>query len=216
DAIRFVRERGPELFHADPNRIAVAGTSAGGYLTLTTGFRTTPRPVALVSIYGYGNLLAPWYMEPSPHARHNGQKVTREEALQQISSKPVADDRDRTGAGFKFYFYSRQQGNWPQIVSGWDPRLTPEKFNLYMPIKNVTSDYPPTLLVHGDNDTDVPHYESVLMAAELKYRKVEHEFISVAGGEHGFGGADPQAVNNAYQKAFQFLRKRLSIKTGNE
>ena len=34
DAFAWIRRQGPERFDADPSRIAVAGASAGGYLTL--------------------------------------------------------------------------------------------------------------------------------------------------------------------------------------
>src|SRR5262245_7342862 len=56
DAFAWIRHNGPRLFNIDPTRIAVAGGSAGGYLTLTSGFRVRPRPVALLSLYGYGDL----------------------------------------------------------------------------------------------------------------------------------------------------------------
>ena len=49
DAFRWIRDKGPELFDADPRAIAVSGGSAGGYLTLVTGYRIQPRPVALVA-----------------------------------------------------------------------------------------------------------------------------------------------------------------------
>ncbi|MBM3891689.1 MAG: alpha/beta hydrolase, partial [Verrucomicrobia bacterium] len=44
DAFRWLRREGPLRFHLDPDRIAVAGGSAGGYLTLVTGHRVQPRP----------------------------------------------------------------------------------------------------------------------------------------------------------------------------
>ena len=39
------------------NRIGIWGNSAGGYLTLTAGFRVKPRPQVLVSLYGYGDVI---------------------------------------------------------------------------------------------------------------------------------------------------------------
>lgn len=210
DAFRWVREKGPELFHADPDRIAVAGASAGGYLTLTAGFRVKPRPVALVPLFGYGSLVADWYSQPSTWPRHNPMKVSREEAYREVSGPPISDDRDRKGNGGKFYLFCRQQGYWPKGVSGWDPIQEPEKFFPFMAAKNVTADYPPTFLIHGDQDTDVPHEESVQMAAEFKRHNVDHRFVSLKGGEHGFGGADKEAIDKAYQEAFAFLKERLT------
>jgi dipeptidyl aminopeptidase/acylaminoacyl peptidase len=163
----------------------------------------------LVSVFGYGSLIAPWYTEPSTYPRHNAEKITKEDAEKQVSGKPVSDDRDRSGQGFKFYNYCRQNGIWPQGVSGWDPKTESDKFNPFMPIKNVTDKYPPTFLMHGDNDTDVPHSESVQMDAELTKHNIDHKLVILKNGEHGFGGADPNAIDAAYKEAFQFLRERL-------
>jgi acetyl esterase/lipase len=56
----------------------------------------------------------------------------------------------------------------------------------FCPIRNVTEDYPPTLLIHGDQDTDVPFRQSVLMAEELESRGAEHELIAMPNRGHVF------------------------------
>ena len=209
DGMRWVHERGPELFHGDADRVAVTGGSAGGYLTLAAGYRANPRPVALVAFWGYGDLVGPWYSQPSPHPRHNKVKVSRDEAYQQVSGDPVADSRDRKGDGGAFYQFCRQTGAWPKAVSGWDPHQEPEKFAPYEPLRNVTKDYPPTFLIHGETDTDVPYEQSVLMAAELKRHGVEHRLVSLSNAEHGLEGGDKDQIDDAYRDAFVFLREHL-------
>ncbi len=67
DAYDWVISQGPELFNVDPDRLAVIGHSAGGYLTLMAGFLFHPRPKALVSFYGYGDILGDWYSRPDPY-----------------------------------------------------------------------------------------------------------------------------------------------------
>jgi acetyl esterase/lipase len=168
-----------------------------------------PRPRALVSLYGYGDIVGPWYSEPSPHPRHQVSKLSREEAFKQVSGKPISDSRERKGDGGAFYQFCRQQGLWPQAVSGWDPRKEPEKFYPYMAVKNVTADYPPTLLIHGDKDTDVPYEQSEMMAGEFRKHQVEHRLIRLEGGEHGLAGADPKLINRAYADAATFLERHL-------
>lgn len=209
DAFRWIHQEGSQLFHGDAGKIAVMGGSAGGYLTLVSGYRVEPRPAALVSFWGYGDLIGDWYSTPSPHERHQRPGMTREEALQQVSGPPISDDRERQGNGGAFYDYCRQHGIWPQEVSGWDPRAEAEKFYPYMPLRNVTEEYPPTLLIHGTEDTDVPYEQSVLMAEELKRHGVVHELISIAGGEHGLGGGDPRRIDAAYDSALEFLQRYL-------
>ncbi len=66
DAYRWVREDGQGLFGCDPNRIGVAGGSAGGYLTLMTGFCVQPRPKALMVYCGYGDIDGDWYKPARP------------------------------------------------------------------------------------------------------------------------------------------------------
>ena len=56
DAYNWVRRSGPHLFRIDPDRIAVVGHSAGGYLTLMTGTCVQPRPERWSPFTGTGTL----------------------------------------------------------------------------------------------------------------------------------------------------------------
>ena len=210
DAFRWIRGPAAKEFHLDPSRIAVTGGSAGGYLTLATGYRVQSPPQALVAFWGYGDLIGPWYSNPSSHPRHNQIEPTREEAWQQVSGAPVADSRNRKGNGGLFYNYCRQTGLWPKNVSGWDPHSEPEKFVPFMPVKNVTTDWPPTLMIHGTADTDVPHEQSELMARQLADHNVRHQLISIEDGEHGLAGGDPVRIEQAYHQVEQFLDQILA------
>jgi acetyl esterase/lipase len=212
DAFRWIGDKGPALFHADPVRIAVVGGSAGGYLTLVTGYRAKPRPVALVPLWGYGDLIGPWYSQPSPHPRHHTTKLSREEAFKQVAGPPVSDSRQRKGDGGGFYQFCRQQGLWPKAVSGWDPHSDAENFTPFMPVRNVTPNYPPTLLIHGETDTDVPHEQSVVMSVELKKHRVEQRLLSIPNAEHGLAGVDASISAEAYRAAADFLQKHLEQK----
>ena len=209
DAFRWVQEQGPGLFHANPDRVAVVGGSAGGYLTLTAGFRVQPRPVALVSLWGYGDLVGPWYSSPSPHPAHQRVKLSRDEAWRQVSGPPVSDARDRQGDGGAFYQFCRQQGLWPQAVSGSTRTRNRRSSFLTCPSRTSHGEFPPTLLIHGSDDTDVPCEQSTMMAAEFRRHHVEHRLIVVPHAEHGLAGADPQQVETAYRSAVEFVRSHL-------
>lgn len=207
DAYAWVRNKGPELFGADPNRIAVIGHSAGGYLTLTSGYVLRPRPKALVSFYGYGDITGPWYSRPDPfYSREPA--VSKEQAYASVGKTPISEDRKENRV--TFYLYCRQQGLWPKEVVGYDPDVEPRAFDPFSPVRNVSKEYPPTLLLHGDKDTDVPFDQMGQMAEELKKNGVVHETIPVSGGGHGFDHdmKDPQTVQ-AFDRVIAFLKSWL-------
>jgi len=184
DAYRWVRSEGPKLFLIDPDRIAVVGHSAGGYLALMAGFVLKPSPRAVVSFYGYGDIAGAWYSRPDSF--YNRQpRVSKDEAYKAIGTRIVSDDLYGNRMD-KFYLYTRQQGLWPLEVVGHDPDREPALFDPFCPLRNVTKDYPPALLLHGENDTDVPFEQSVLMAKELERKGVQHELISMPGRGHVF------------------------------
>ena len=207
DAFKWVREKGPALYKIDPKRVAVIGHSAGGYLTLMTGFAVEPRPQALVAFYGYGDIDGDWYAKPDPFYRKTQKLVSQEEAHKVIGAIETTGGPNRG----KFYLYCRQNGLWPKEVTGHDPEKEPKAFDRFCPIRNVTKDYPPTLLLHGDNDTDVPHQQSVDMAKELKRVGVTHELISLKGYGHGFDGKGMKdaKVGPAFDQVMAFLKKHV-------
>jgi acetyl esterase/lipase len=207
DAYRWLRETGPARFGVDPERIAVAGASAGGYLTLMTGFCVQPRPRALVSYFGYGDITTPWYAEPDPFYRQQP-LVSREDAERAVGRTPLCEPPVPNQRG-QFYLYCRQQGRWPQEVAGHDPRREKAWFDRYCPIRNVSPDYPPTLLIHGTADTDVPYSESSAMAAWVKERGVPHELITLEGAGHGLSGANPEEAARTHAQALAFIRRHL-------
>src|SRR5262245_20777025 len=167
DAFRWLREQGPKLFHADPARVAVTGGSAGGYLTLMAGVCVRPRPRALVAYWGYGDVDGAWYTQPSAFYRKLP-LVSKEEAGRAVGGKVLTGTEGGTPAKARgrFYLYLRQHGLWTREVTGFDPQKERDRLDPYCPVRNVTADYPPTLLVHGTEDTDVPYEQSAAMAKE--------------------------------------------------
>jgi endo-1,4-beta-xylanase len=209
DACRWIREKGPALFGADPDRLAVIGYSAGGYLTLMAGCCVEPRPKALVSFYGYGDIVGPWYSRPDP-GYCKAPAVSKEEAYRVVGKNMVCDGESHPQRG-RFYLYCRQQGLWPKEVSGHDPDAEPEFFVPYCPERNVTPEYPPTFLLHGDKDGDVPYHLSVTMAEALARAGVEHQFITIPNGPHGFDFffAKEPVVIDGFERELAFLKKHL-------
>jgi acetyl esterase/lipase len=214
DAFHWLGEQGRKRLRIDPDRMVVTGGSAGGYLTLMTGFRAKPRPVALVAYWGYGDVDGDWYTKPSEHYRKQVPLVGKEEAYRAVGgSVRTGTEGDGQKARGRFYLYLRQNGLWTKEVTGFDPDQDRQKLDGYCPVRNVSRVFPPTLLIHGTEDTDVPYEQSVAMAKELERHKVPHELITVKGAGHGLAGGDKKLVGDAHEKAAAFIRDHLKGKT---
>jgi acetyl esterase/lipase len=213
DAYHWIRSEGPSILNIDPDHIAVVGHSAGGYLTLMAGFRLIPRPKALVSFYGYGDITSDWYSKPDSF--YNQMKpVSQDQAFQSIGDTIISGiTTEQLGNNrFLFYLYCRQHGLWPIEVSGHNPEKENIWFDDYEPIRNITPEYPPTMLLHGEKDNDVPFQQSVLMADLLKRNGIEYEFIRNPNWGHAFDEdlsmKDP-AVQEAFRQVMIFLNKHV-------
>jgi acetyl esterase/lipase len=207
DACKWVREKGPELFHIDSQRIAIMGGSAGGYLTLAAGFRVVPRPKALVSFWGYGDIAGAWYSRPDPFYSKMP-AVLKEEAYKAVGDRVISESSGKNNR-HRFYFYCRQQGLWPKEVVGHDPDKEPQAYDAFCPVRNVSAQYPPTLLIHGTKDTDVPYEQSTMMAKELSRKGVAHELITIQDAGHGLAGAKPAVVAETHDRVLAFLSKYM-------
>lgn len=162
NGVRYLRAHAAEL-GIDPDRIAVAGGSAGGHLALMVGLTSgksdlEPRsPYAgissavscVIDLYGIANLL------------------TRQET-----------ERDGSLTG-------RRRLGGPLAVFG-AASIDADVFKAASPVTHVTTKSPPVLIVHGRADTTVDHGQSVELARALQGRGVPHELILLDGVGHTF------------------------------
>ncbi|OAE00476.1 alpha/beta hydrolase [Arthrobacter sp. OY3WO11] len=75
------------------------------------------------------------------------------------------------------------------LVGGSDDR---DLLAAASPVSYVAPGAPPFLLVHGDSDGLVPHSQTDLLAAALADAGVEHDVVTIRGGDHCFFGAEDQ------------------------
>jgi acetyl esterase/lipase len=76
------------------------------------------------------------------------------------------------------------------------------------PVTHVHTGAPPFLLQHGEEDTWVPHDQSVRLAGALRGAGVPVEFESVPGADHFFCGASDADVEAIFGRALDFLVRR--------
>jgi acetyl esterase/lipase len=73
------------------------------------------------------------------------------------------------------------------------------------PVAHVHGGAPPFLLQHGEEDTWVPHEQSVRLADALRAVGGSVELETVPGADHFFGGAPDAEVEAIFQRALGFI-----------
>lgn len=210
DGLKWVRQAGPELFHADPSRLVVAGASAGGYLALMSGIVSDPPPLAIVSYWGFGDVDGDWTTKPS-EAYRKGKLIEKETAWAGVGEQVLTSTNPQNGRGRStFFLYLKQTGRWINAVSGLDPQTDREKLTPFCPIRNLSPKYPPTLFLHGTADRDVPVEQSLDMARELNRHGVARELITIEGGGHSLWGGDRKQIEQAFQRSTEYIREHLT------
>ncbi|MEO2019011.1 MAG: alpha/beta hydrolase [Fuerstiella sp.] len=207
--LEWVQKTGPELFDADPSRLVVAGASAGGYLALMSGIVCNPAPTAIVSYWGFGDVDGDWTTQPAA-AYRKGKLIDRDVAWSGVGSQALTSANKENGRGrAAFFLYLKQTGRWVNAVSGFDPKVEREKLTPFCPIRNLSAEYPPTLMLHGTADNDVPVGQSVAMAGKLKRLGVSHELITIEGGGHSLWGGDRKLIEQAFARSMEYIREHL-------
>lgn len=161
-AVRWMRAEASS-FGVDPERIGVAGGSAGGHLALLLGYTSdveefdgdsghagvSSRVQAVVNLYGPTDL-----------------------------TTEFARNQSETGSLLKKFFggtYDEQ----------------PAKYEEASPIRYVTGDDPPTLILHGTIDKVVPINQADLLSKKLKETGVPYIYDRLPGWPHAMDLAQP-------------------------
>jgi acetyl esterase/lipase len=172
-AVRFIRHNAKQ-WGVDPNRLGVFGGSAGGHLALVLGTASD---------------------NGDPNAKEDFMKES-DRVASVVAYFPPVDLRPLA------------RGLNPQPTGGTLDRFPAlnfekEKAPDYSPIVHVSSDDPPTLLIHGDKDNLVPVNNSKVIHEAFQKNNVKTQLIIIEGAEHGFRGEDAKRAGAAMASWFE-------------
>ncbi len=193
-AIRYLRAHAKE-FHIDPDRIAVMGESAGGYLAalcgVTSGTGMYDKPVT--DSYRRSFLCGP----VGPDEFTQGEYLDYSSDVQCVVPWYGLFDRTKM----------KETGMYDTATGGYKKRVPTARTN-DMPdlTPMVTKDTPPFCMVHGTGDHQVDFSQSELMYDALQAAGVDAELLIVEGAEH----ADAAIVQTAVKEEIvRFLDSHL-------
>jgi acetyl esterase/lipase len=176
-----------------PDRIVVAGGSAGAHLALLAAYahhdatpdprragRSDPRVCGVVSLYGQADLAA--------HYDHTSQhKVCRPDDPRPDWDAPPPPWMLRLfgpdAARLKLHHMAASRLDW---LVGGTPSQLPDRYAQLSPVHRVHPGCPPTLLVHGEHDEMAP-----VAAMRQLHRRLEQAGVPVTAvylphTDHGF------------------------------
>jgi acetyl esterase/lipase len=184
-ALRFVRH-GANQFGINPDRLAIAGSSAGGSIALivATGARDgDPKAEDAVDRVSDRVQAVGCFFPPTDFTNYGQPAVNVLDFMRQQSGGV-----DPT---FEFYETERKTGARKTIT---DRDRLLEILRDMSPITHVTSDDPPTILVHGDRDQGVPVQQSRQLLERLMLANVPARLVVREGQGHAWPGWESDSV----------------------
>jgi acetyl esterase/lipase/glyoxylase-like metal-dependent hydrolase (beta-lactamase superfamily II) len=82
-------------------------------------------------------------------------------------------------------------------------KFDPNKADSVSPLRHVSPDDPPTLLVHGDKDMLVPIWHSEKIRDAFRENGVDCDLLVIEGAAHGFAGDGAKRANAAWVAWFE-------------
>jgi acetyl esterase/lipase len=174
-AVRFIRHHAGQ-YGIDPQRIGITGGSAGGHLSLmqgTAGDQGNPRAADPVARQSSRVQAVGCFFPPTDFLNYGkeGEIALGRGVLSGFK------------APFDFHEFDPQTRRFMRVT---DEEKVLELGRQISPITHVSSDDPPTLIIHGDADTLVPIQQAELIVGKLKAAGVEAELVTKQGAAHGW------------------------------
>jgi acetyl esterase/lipase len=182
-AVRFIRHTAKD-YGVDPNRLGIAGGSAGGHLSLMQGCapregnakskdpveQESSRVAAVACFFPPTDFLN--YGKPGEEALGAGTLKGFKAPFDFVQLDPIT----------QAYYVIPDQGRRREIGKQISP------------VYHVTDKSAPTLIIHGDADKLVPIQQAELIIEKLKGAKVPCELVVKRKADHGWPGLDQDFV----------------------
>lgn len=190
-AIRFIRAHAKD-YKIDPERIGVAGGSAGGHLSLmmgTTGKDGDPKNKDAVDSASSKVQAVACFFPPTDFLNYG------EEGKDALGRGTLVNFK----APFDFRDFDKKTRSFVLIT---DEEKRREIGRQISPVYHVSAKSAPTLIIHGDADKLVPIQQAEIIIKKLKEAGVPAELVVKPGAAHGWPemGKDVKTLADWFDK----------------
>ena len=201
DALNWVRTEADDLFGIDPKRVALIGGSSGAYQALIAACRAEDKPDAVVAVSGLGDLDL---LMQGMNNTDRSEMDRNDEVFSILSKTPITESEDMKRLELAGYLAEK---GWMLLeLLGFNPTVESERWESLQFSKVIPENFPPTLVIHSENDRNVPIAEAYKIMDALKTKKIPSDFLIVPEGHSSFLiEQNPEAV----KRMIGFLKEHL-------
>jgi acetyl esterase/lipase len=200
DCIHYVRndlsrESAVEPETLDTSRLAIVGSSAGGYLALLAGLYAVPKPKVVLAIYPNTNPQGEFFLNPHSHPLGHIDRAEVAESLDK-DAEAVSEDTHCSEGRRKLYFWMLQTASYADLVR---VGANDQELIVTSQIRKMgKAALPATYIVHGDSDVLVDVGQSDEVADAMRDVGVINQYERLEGLDHLFDREDSVSMANMY------------------
>ncbi|CEN62140.1 hypothetical protein ASPCAL08779 [Aspergillus calidoustus] len=191
----------------DSTRLAVSGSSAGGYLTLLAGLYIDPKPQVIVPIYPITDPLGTFFTNPQPAPKGRYAASRDEMAAHLDRSAPAIASSGKVPEDPRshMYVYMLRTASLAELWGiGGDVSAT-EQERWRIPRQIYEHGLPPAYILHGDKDTAVGVEQADEVAGVMVGLGLNVKYERVHGADHFLDNGEGYENEALYDFVMRYL-----------
>jgi acetyl esterase/lipase len=192
----------------DTTRLAVSGSSAGGYLALLAGLYVEPKPQVILPIYPITDPLGTFFTTSQPGSSQKGNVDATVQPYLDRNAAAVANNDPGSSRG-NMYSYMLSHANLAELLhfdTKEDPQHNSSNDKLRVARQIAKHRLPPAYIVHGTADLDVGVEQADEVVGVMVGEGLEVKYERPAGKDHLFDVKDP---GEKLESMYEFMHKHV-------
>lgn len=215
DCIAFIRSPNGLATHLkdaaapdaiDTTRLAVSGSSAGGYLALLAGLYVEPKPQVILPIYPITDPLGTFFTTSQPGSSTKADVDATVQPYLDRNAAAVANNDPGSSRG-NMYSYMLAHANLAELLhfeTEEDPQHSSSNDKWRVARQIAKQRLPPAYIVHGTADLDVGVEQADEVVGVMVGEGLEVKYERLEGKEHLFDAKDP---SEKLESMYEFMHK---------